>query len=361
MCKYPDGKGITGSAPLSKEERQKQIDSLYGKGAFQILKCTDYKSPVKLKHKCGKIIEPKRLSIVISKAQGKGVKCPCEHIRPLKITAQIHAKAIKAKHGNKFKLVKFVGAGMSYNTYKHTECGKTFKRSYESFKLTKHCPHCVGKFGGELAKVTTDDITKRLKKKFKGQYVIIGKTNGISKPITLQHKCGFKFKKKPDELLRCVNPICEGCGLGNKIANHKTITIDGIKFVVQGFEPRLLKKLAKKYGAENVICGKNNVRRFYYRFKGKQSSYYPDFMIKGTKLVYEVKSLATLGLLPDRYCFFGEDVFERNQAKAKAVERQGFKFRLRLYRDKVSKLKVPANWHALTKQLLAANIGVTIN
>ncbi len=349
----------TGPKPKSKQQRQLELDKEFGKGAFKLIDYKGLNAPSKFKHKCGKTFIKLFKNVISADA-----KCPCQHRRlhyADKRTAKSYQAEITKQFGNSFKVIKFNGIGNTVNTYRHNVCGKTFERSFNSFRLTKHCPNCSGNFGQELNRITQKEFEKRLRNKFgKDEYTVADKWGGISVPVNFEHKCGYAFNKQPGEVLRWQNPVCPDCVLGNRIAGFKVVTINGKEFKVQGFEPVALKALVKKYGVENVVTGTKNVRRFQYRFKGKNSDYYPDFIIKKKKLAVEVKSIATLGLVHHTNAFFGEDVYERNCKKAKAVIGAGYKFQMRLYNSSRKRIKLPDNWYELPKTALAKELNIKV-
>lgn len=351
---YKDGRGITGSPPKSKSDRQNDLDKKFGKREFKLLSYASTTEPAKAKHRCGTIIEGQFDSIL------RGcTKCPCQHKKECNRTLASYKQEVCELRGREFTVIKFNGIGGTKNTYKHITCGRTYEQSFNSFRLSKHCPHCAGQFGNALRIPSLEEANKRVAKKFDGEFKIVGEYTILGQPALFQHSCGHKFRKAPGDFFRWKIPVCEGCKSGS-IARFKLRMIEGVKFKLQGFEPRALKTLADKYGVDKIICGQKNVRRFKYRFKGKQSNYYPDFMIKGTKRVIEVKSLATLGLTGKLNCFFGEDVFERNCAKAKAVTRAGYKFQMRVY-DKKKRVKLPEGWFNLQKESLAKRLNVSVH
>ena len=347
----------TGLPPKTKEQRQQDLNDKYGAKEYKLLEYRGTTLPAKVKHKCGATFEVTRFETLL---RGNS-KCACQHQRKfykIERTFDDHVKEIKVKHGNKFVLIKFMGIGDSINIYKHTTCGKTFERSYNSFMHSKHCPHCAGTFGQNLNSITFKEVKARIKNKFDGQFKLVGEYTKMNSPALFKHSCGQLFYKKPSEFLRWNTPVCEGCSSGNMIARITEITINNKKFKVQGFEPLALHTLVKRYGEKAITSGLKEVRRFRFRFKRKDCSYIPDFIIERAKLVVEVKSLATLGLVPDRYLFFGEDLFERNCAKAKAVIKAGYEFQLWLYSSSRKRIKLPKSWYTLSKSALAERLNL---
>jgi hypothetical protein len=88
---------------------------------------------------------------------------------------------------------------------------------------------------------------------------------------------------------------------------------------LQGYEPQVLTELLKTYSEDDIIIGikemNAEIGRIQYTFNGTQHTYYPDFYIKSTNTIVEVKS---------KYTF--EIHKEKNLAKEHACLQQGFNF-----------------------------------
>jgi hypothetical protein len=81
-----------------------------------------------------------------------------------------------------------------------------------------------------------------------------------------------------------------------------------------------------------------------YTLKGVERTYYPDFFIPTLNTVIEVKSDATLGLVPYKTTVSPLSLYRKTVAKAKAcVEDHKVKFKLMLVGDTIQEL--PKNWY----------------
>jgi hypothetical protein len=101
---------------------------------------------------------------------------------------------------------------------------------------------------------------------------------------------------------------------------YKDFTLPSGKIIkIQGYEPQVLTELLKTYAEEDIVIGVKEMNltigRISYVFENKASTYFPDFYIKSTNTIIEVKS---------KYMF--ELHKERNLAKEQACLQQGFKF-----------------------------------
>lgn len=88
---------------------------------------------------------------------------------------------------------------------------------------------------------------------------------------------------------------------------------------LQGYEPQVLDELLTKYDEEDVVCEVKDINKelgkILYTYKGNEHRYYPDFYIKSTNTIIEVKSQWTFNVHK-----------EKNLAKERACRQQGFNF-----------------------------------
>jgi len=89
---------------------------------------------------------------------------------------------------------------------------------------------------------------------------------------------------------------------------------------LQGYEPQILSRLLLDYDENDIIIGKDIEFKIYYKYNGKERRYFPDFYIKSTNTIVEVKSKYTYELHK-----------EKNIAKEDACLIQGFKFIFEIY------------------------------
>lgn len=258
-----------------------------------------------------------------------------------------------------FELVKLVGSYTdSLNTYKHEYCGKKFKQTNGSFRLSKHCPLCAGRFGSKLHRNTLEDTQKAVNAFYgKNHYTVLEYKHSMQ-PVKVRHKCGHVYKARNYSNFVCGGyrcPICFlDCNHGSRI---QEITIKGRTFRVQGYEAKTLKELLKKYKPKDIQTGSALKNRFRLRYKyaSKWKFYCPDFYLPKQNLIIEVKGLATLGLTSDKSHPFGKGLYLKNRAKAKKCIDLGYDFRMDLYNDD-RKIKLPSNWYEYSRQDLAAKL-----
>lgn len=111
---------------------------------------------------------------------------------------------------------------------------------------------------------------------------------------------------------------------------------DGVKIMVQGYEPFLLDILVKEgYTSSDIITDRTEVPEIWYMYKIKQRRYYCDVYIPKTNTIYEVKSKWT----------YEKDV-NRNKLKEQACLDTGYNFELFIFNKKGEILDIAENKNA---------------
>lgn len=119
--------------------------------------------------------------------------------------------------------------------------------------------------------------------------------------------------------------------------SYKIVKLGKRKVRVQGYEKVALKFIVK---VKNVpinfikVSMDDDVPTIRYTFKGKDSVYYPDFLL-GKKLLIEVKSTFTL--------YHNRQLFSKTKCKAKACLDQGYYFKLLLVQG-TKVIELPKDW-----------------
>lgn len=329
---------------LTREGIASRLDALFGEEEYRITgPYHGIASPASFTHSCGHTITVKAKSML----QGRA-KCSCQHTRHLpRITLESHRKEIRRLVGKEFKCLVYRGV-KEKATYSHAICGREFDAFIQTFRSYQCCPHCHSRSNKSGGRVSLEEIKRRLRKRYgKNEYRILGEYVNSTTPIRVKHSCGRRYEVPLSQLTRgyCQCPDC----VTKVLTTRKEVRVEGKTFHLQGFEPASLERLLRRFNADQIVSG-SDVPRFAYRLDGKQHTYIPDFYVPDADLVVEVKSVATLGLTRNSNAFFGEDVFERNQAKAMAVRRSGSRFRLHLFDRHGKRLRIPTNWHSMTKR-----------
>lgn len=103
-------------------------------------------------------------------------------------------------------------------------------------------------------------------------------------------------------------------------AYYRFVLPSGKIVKIQGYEPVVLEQLLQEYDENDIYIGVkeifNEIGKIAYMQDGKAHSYYPDFYIKSTNTIIEVKSTWTYEMWK-----------ERNELKKQACINAGFNFK----------------------------------
>ena len=113
--------------------------------------------------------------------------------------------------------------------------------------------------------------------------------------------------------------------------SYKKIILPSGQYVnLQGYEPVVLMDLLVKYSEENIIMGVKNINNalgfITYIQDGKIHKYFPDFYIKSTNTIIEVKS---------EWTYKKQEI--KNQLKRQACLDRGFNFEFAIFKSGQSK------------------------
>lgn len=127
-------------------------------------------------------------------------------------------------------------------------------------------------------------------------------------------------------------------------------TLGNRTILVQGYEPQALDYLQTiGIPADDIRCeaefgDRLNIR---YRYRGKTRQYLPDIYVVSKRLIVEVKSVATLGLLNNK-----QRGWSMTCAKAIECHKRGYRFMLLLMDKQGRRLTLPKNWAYMPKHEL---------
>jgi hypothetical protein len=106
----------------------------------------------------------------------------------------------------------------------------------------------------------------------------------------------------------------------NSSHRYKSFELPSGRIVkIQGYEPQVLSELLKTYSEDDIVIGVKEMNaaigKIQYMYEGNLRTYYPDFYIKSTNTIIEVKSTYTF-----------EKWKDKNLAKKQACLQLGFNF-----------------------------------
>ena len=207
-----------------------------------------------------------------------------------------------------------------------------FKKLISDIRLdrpTLICPSCSrDAISATKIAARKKEYLKELKRLYGGTIKLVGPYIDIkTKAWHLCTVCGHKSNVVPHSKING-----HGCAVCARVkAQEKRgipVTVKGASYRVEGYEGRALVYLTNALNVkpENILAfSTGKVPSISYTHENKSSGkgvythyYHPDFYVKETNTLYEVKSTMTLGL-------FVPEVYRRNRSKAKGCVAQGYK------------------------------------
>ena len=140
--------------------------------------------------------------------------------------------------------------------------------------------------------------------------------------VTRKHQC---LEKYGVEHMMQVPSIFEE--RSKQLYKYKSVTIEGVLFKVQGFEPQGIQYLLDSGILVNSIKHGKDVPRVKYVYNTSNKVYYPDLFVEQNNTIYEIKC---------KYTY--EQHKKRNIAKAKATASIGYRHITLIYDNRGKEL-----------------------
>lgn len=144
---------------------------------------------------------------------------------------------------------------------------------------------------------------------------------------------------------------CKDCGFKRAQAAFKTKPFKlGRRTVgIQGYEAHALTLLLEHGVRPNDICVTQDAETPIIRMKDG-TKHYPDVYIRSRKVIIEVKSVWTVGMLKNPSDTRSQtNKYNRVRQKAREAIEQGFDYRLWVMHSDGSRLKTPKEWTSMTR------------
>lgn len=228
------------------------------------------------------------------------------------------------------------------------------------------CRTCTNKMTNALKIRTPKTLLLELRAKYPGVTILgVARKPGDSgtKHAKIKFECTTCAIQVTRSLWPFVNPIaihkCASCTAHHVATSGKSTSSQirtfrhlksGKAFKVQGsYEPLAIRILVREGIKVSALKPAQDIKPVEYHFLGKDRFYLPDLQYR--KTIVEVKSDYTAGLKTEGHSF------AMLKAKAKAVERSGFTFRLMLFKStgkgKPPRLvEVPENWLRMSRSAM---------
>ncbi len=213
-------------------------------------------------------------------------------------------------------------------------CNNTFMCTPATMqrKVNNFCVECSFRQMGERNRLKKEDFFAKLEDAFNGDVVCTHYEASDRKASFLCNRCGHTYESRANQVITSMFG-CKQCAVDytqkNKKLRRKKLVRreDGSLMYVEGYEKEvyLYLKTLKGVKEKDIFATKSGkVPVIQYKEKRKNRSYYPDFFIKSTNTIVEVKSKWTAGMALDNLKY-----------KAKAVIKAGFKFQLIIVDNKI--------------------------
>lgn len=220
-------------------------------------------------------------------------------------------------------------------------------------QLKYGCPKCGQRARSEIMRMTRVQIDARIAKVHGPNVRLLGQYRGSD----IRHRfkcytCLGTWKACPKDVYHKASgcPYCNNKVKWRRAVKArfaiKTLTIQGVEFHVQGYEPQAIAWLLeyRKVQVSDIkVDSSGEVPVIPYKMGRRKRNFYPDIFIKKLNRIVEVKSPYTLGLLTGKQ-------WRQNQEKAKAVLAAGYKFSLFLLSDKGTRYWLPPDWYSKSRK-----------
>ena len=241
-------------------------------------------------------------------------------------------------------------------------CGSEFVASPSHLLLRSRlgvCHSCTKLAQSKSNRLTAEQFEKRFRAAHAGRCELLSEYSGLREKLRvrcLEHarvfECSGKTALMPyacPDCLRSRQSLNALARVRSKAKYRlKTVCIDGRTMQCQGYEPQAIRWLLDNVKGLKVddlsIDHENTVPTFRYKLGRRTRTYFPDLYIEKRNLIVEVKSSYTLGLLNGKGWY-------KNQLKAQAVEREGYRFVVLLLDQTGKRIgRLPTGWEKMTRK-----------
>jgi preprotein translocase subunit Sss1 len=299
---------------------------------------------IKIKHQC-KICD--NIWHVWPDAILHGQGCPLCGIKrsadKRRKTQEQYIKDIKKIKPNILVLEVYKGAFVPI-LHKCNICKYEFKSAPTNMMTFNECLRCYL----NSRRPTQSEYIEKVNKIHNNKILVLEefKTTGIK----IKHqciKCNLIWDVIPESILYgrgC--PRCNHTGI-----QPKEYKLGSKNVIVRGYEPYALDYLIyiRNICPKKIfVFTEKVVPIIKFTFRKKECRHYPDIFIPDKNLLIEVKSPYTFGFYSNTHLEGdtpdGYGLFLKNKAKCKAAKKEGFKYEVLLFKEKIL-IKLPKNWY----------------
>lgn len=223
----------------------------------------------------------------------------------------------------------FISMFQGYKQFCSNYCLGTNSEIQEQKKAT--CRKTTGYDHPMQSKRVRTKSKKAVQKRYGVDNVSQAKEVQDSKLKTFYERYGYSNSSKHPDIKRLI-----GQRIGSSLAKKKIVNGHGKQYVLQGYEPQALQYMKRFFRYRDIHGSSSGKVPSFEYFDGRDRLYFPDFYIESKNCIVEVKSTYTFCSTIARYRMI--------RAKAKAVKRAGYGFKVLLMQKDGSRIKLPPSW-----------------
>lgn len=269
---------------------------------------------------------------------------------------------LSKKFGNGTRMIGEFKGLKCQTLHKCGGCNENFKTSPRHLLLRSRlgvCPECTKLAQSRSNRLSAQQFKKRFSAAHAGRCKLLSSYEGLSGTVKIQcvehqliFSCSGKTALMPYACPECLRSRQSQNALKRVRSRAKyrlkTVCIEGRTIQCQGYEPQAIRWLLANVKDLKVndlrVDHEDTVPTFKYKLGRRTRTYFPDLYVEKKNLIVEVKSNYTLGLLNGKGWY-------KNQLKAQAVKRDGYKFFVLLMDHKGKCIgQLPTGWEKMSRK-----------
>lgn len=275
-----------------------------------------------------------------------------------KLTHEEFLVRVKAKHGNTLTVLSVYADSRSPVRLKCNICGCKFDKKANPLlhpTMRQGCPQCGHAAKGQTYKVNDDQVLAYIESET--NYRLVGRYAGFKEPTKFKcAECGrvsllhpktiyHNYKRRVGDA--CCAPVQSAVNSARTSGVRHEIKLNGSMLEVRGYEPQAIEYMKSKGVREDEIEARvDYIPRIPFEYQGKQRTHIPDIYVPGRRILVEVKSTYTMGLLNDKPLSVKQ--FETLVQKKRHAEQLGYKYNVLTMDRRGNRLKLPQRWYDMT-------------
>jgi hypothetical protein len=278
--------------------------------------------------------------------------CNCVKVKsqPLHYSNEDFVKRIAKSHPNVKLLSPYIGATKKIK-YKNLVCGHVINTTPDRLYRSKSNDSGCGRCRTKLSRITPESTIRAKLALDKPHIKMLDPYINASTPIRFWcKKCKVEWISSPSRVAN-LKYGCASCSQHHTGYARKNVTVNGLKFRLQGAEPAALRFFLRNLDlCPSEIKHGREVPTFSYLHDSAKRIYRPDFFVPKDHRIIEVKSNYTLA--------GQKEWLDKARAKRRAVISAGYKFTMFVVDKKEKHLRLPRNWPSLPYRRIRGLLGL---